>query len=108
MKTKTLTMLGLVLTLAITSQADIGNIQMTFNVVDDFGKAVPDATVGISYIQTKSASATLTARDLTKIQARRGGRMEIVQKITQVIHPHSWRGGTADAHRYSQTDTDGR
>jgi hypothetical protein len=90
MKTKKqIIILGLLLMLGTICQAEIGEIQMTFSVADDSGKPIGEASVGISFIQSKSL-APITAYDLSKkqIDAVTDTNGQVVIKGSSVFDSH--------------------
>jgi len=69
MKTKINTMLAcLLVSVAISRAVEVGEVQITFKVVDDSGKPVPGATVGMSLIQLKNPLGQRVLENATKTQ----------------------------------------
>ena len=67
MKIKTIFTFGLVLMLGNTGRADVGEFQITFNVMDEFGKPMPNVRLGAAFLQSK-VLAPATANDLSEKQ----------------------------------------
>ena len=68
MKAKINTILNCLLVSVATSLASVGDVQITFKIMDDFGKPVPGATVGISLTRLKNPLDQLALENATQTQ----------------------------------------
>jgi hypothetical protein len=66
MKIKTVILFGYWLASLAVGWAQVGNVQITFKVMDDFGKPVPGAKVGIYFIHAKSPLGVFAVNDAEK------------------------------------------
>ena len=68
MRIKICLILGVWLTFAVSSWAEVGNVQITFKISDDFGKPVPGVTVGIAFVRQKSSLIPLSVNNAEQQQ----------------------------------------
>ena len=94
MKTKIIIMSGLLLALGVTSRAEIGDFQITFKVMDDFGKPIAGATIDASFVQTKAPLAAISAQNISEKQidvVSDTNGLAII-KAKDIVERHIWYG----------------
>jgi len=82
------------LILALKSQADVGELQITLKVANDSGIPVAGATVGVSCVQSKAPLAVITAQNVGQKQ------IDVVTdtnglgviRVPDVVDQHIWYG----------------